>query len=564
MFKKYIEIIKHDALFIIGLLIFAVLNIFSASTMELHFDEAYYWLYSQHPALGYFDHPPFISWLILAGSYVFPGELGIRIFSILLSVIAMSFLWRMVKKYSPNPILFWLLIYSVVLIHPYSFVATPDAPLFCFSVIFFYYYKKYLDKNSFQNVVILSLITALCIYSKYHSLLILFFIILSFPALLKKFSFWSIFIIVIIYLTPHIIWQIDNGLPTINYHLIDSHKTAYRASVTFDYIISELAVTGPILGWLFLYSLFVAKPSDKWEKGLKYAGIGTFIFFLISTFGGDFEAHWTLIAMTPLIIFSYKYITEKPHWQKWVKIAGIINFSFLLIVRFLIITPLSDNIQALKLYTGNQKEAETIKKFAGTTPVLFQDTWTKASLYAYYSNNKLIGNLNSSLHRKNQFDFYDNDERLKGNSVFIFSLDSTQFDDCDVLKTNKSTWYIEKIGSFSSYYNLTFDKPEFTLSGDSLKFNTVINNPYNYNISLNLEEDNNCRWQLYTRKGRKWIMLSENALPGINLDSESHVNTSAQFTLNDKIKESRNLFLTLTIGDLKPIPVKWKIKIKDL
>ena len=27
-------------------------------------EEAYYWMYAQHPALSYFDHPPMVSWAI--------------------------------------------------------------------------------------------------------------------------------------------------------------------------------------------------------------------------------------------------------------------------------------------------------------------------------------------------------------------------------------------------------------------------------------------------------------------------------------------------------------------
>ena len=34
------------------------------TTLPLHFDEAYYWLWSEHLAASYFDHPPLIAWLL--------------------------------------------------------------------------------------------------------------------------------------------------------------------------------------------------------------------------------------------------------------------------------------------------------------------------------------------------------------------------------------------------------------------------------------------------------------------------------------------------------------------
>ncbi len=33
-------------------------------------DEAYYWVWSQHPQLSYFDHPPFVAWLFGLGEYL--------------------------------------------------------------------------------------------------------------------------------------------------------------------------------------------------------------------------------------------------------------------------------------------------------------------------------------------------------------------------------------------------------------------------------------------------------------------------------------------------------------
>lgn len=562
MIKELIISKRPNYIFLTGLIVFTALNIFSACTMELHFDEAYYWLYSQHPAMGYFDHPPMISWIISLGTFIFPGELGVRFFSILFSSLSILFLWRIIKKYSPDPVLFWTLIYSTALIHPYSFISTPDSPLFFLSIAIFYYYKKYLEKSSFQNVLILALVIALSVYSKYHAVLIILFILISNLSLFKKFSFWAIFLLVIVYLLPYISWQADNGFPSIRYHLIDSHKTEYNISVTINYILSELAVTGPLLGWLFLYAMLKTKPSGKWEKGLKYSGIGIFVFFFLSTFGGDFEAHWTLVAFPPLIILSYKFLLENQKWQKWVKIAGIANFVLLLVLRIIIITPAANNIQALKIFKGNKKEAEMIKKYAGSTPVLFQDSWTKASLFAYYSNNKWTANLNSSLHRRNQFDLYDNDEILTGETVLIFSNDSLQFKDYDTFITNKSKFYVKEIKNFHSFYNLTFDKPDFKYTSDSLIFNTVIRNPYEYNLNVDNKQFE-FKWQLYTKSGKKWILLYEDLINDFNINANGSLKISGAFPLSNKIKDSKTLYLTLKAGELKPLPTKWNIALDN-
>jgi len=59
---------RLSALCIFALL---VLRAFMAAQLPLSADEAYYWLWSLHPAAGYFDHPPMIAWLIRAGTALF-------------------------------------------------------------------------------------------------------------------------------------------------------------------------------------------------------------------------------------------------------------------------------------------------------------------------------------------------------------------------------------------------------------------------------------------------------------------------------------------------------------
>ncbi|MCA8949690.1 MAG: glycosyltransferase family 39 protein [Planctomycetes bacterium] len=53
-----------------------------AVVMPVFAQESYYWCYSEHPALSYYDHPPMVAWLIRLGTWVFgDGALGIRLFS---------------------------------------------------------------------------------------------------------------------------------------------------------------------------------------------------------------------------------------------------------------------------------------------------------------------------------------------------------------------------------------------------------------------------------------------------------------------------------------------------
>ena len=82
-----------------GLAAFAVLftglHFYMAANIGLSNDEAYYRLWSLHPALSYFDHPPLVAWIIAAGrSLVGDTPLGIRFGTVVLYLVGGLALFR--------------------------------------------------------------------------------------------------------------------------------------------------------------------------------------------------------------------------------------------------------------------------------------------------------------------------------------------------------------------------------------------------------------------------------------------------------------------------------------
>src|SRR5690606_25672339 len=62
-----------------------VINLLQSIFTGLHSDESYYWMYSENLDWGFFDHPPMAALFIHLGHLLLPGELGVRLFIILLS-----------------------------------------------------------------------------------------------------------------------------------------------------------------------------------------------------------------------------------------------------------------------------------------------------------------------------------------------------------------------------------------------------------------------------------------------------------------------------------------------
>jgi 4-amino-4-deoxy-L-arabinose transferase-like glycosyltransferase len=71
--------------------------------LDLYSDEAYYWMWSRRPALGYFDHPPMVAWLVRGGTALLPGELGVRILFVACGALAVVFAGLVARELSDDP-----------------------------------------------------------------------------------------------------------------------------------------------------------------------------------------------------------------------------------------------------------------------------------------------------------------------------------------------------------------------------------------------------------------------------------------------------------------------------
>ncbi len=112
---------------------FTLLRLLLAATVPLLPQEAYYWSWSLHPALSYFDHPPLASWGIRLGTALFgSSSFGIKVSAVAWS-LGLNLLWArlVLDMYGSRRVAFWsLLALNLTLMYPtYGIGPTPDGPL---------------------------------------------------------------------------------------------------------------------------------------------------------------------------------------------------------------------------------------------------------------------------------------------------------------------------------------------------------------------------------------------------------------------------------------------------
>jgi 4-amino-4-deoxy-L-arabinose transferase-like glycosyltransferase len=157
-----------------GLLVLLLVRLAVAARMPLAFDEAYYWLWSEHLAAGYYDHPPMVAWVIRLGTLIAGDtEIGVRLVSVLLAVPATWAVWRAAailfgdRRLAATAALFFNL---TLMVGAGTVVVTPDAPLLVASAFLLFFLVKVAETGDGRWWLAAGLAAGCALLSKYNAL----------------------------------------------------------------------------------------------------------------------------------------------------------------------------------------------------------------------------------------------------------------------------------------------------------------------------------------------------------------------------------------------------------
>lgn len=466
-----------------------VLNLIQAAFTELNADEAYYYVYSRCLDWGYFDHPPFLALMIRAGTELLPGEIGVRLMSVLFTSGTLLIIWKLMPQSlvtdRKSPFLFFGVVSSALLFHPVGFMAIPDVPLLFFSALFLYLYQLFLSDLSLKKGFLLGVVMALMLYSKYHGILVIGFTVLSNIRLLARKEFIVACFIGMVLFLPHLYWQYTHDFPSVKYHLSDRSDYPYRVEYTLEYLAGLLLTAGPFTFFAFYWALFTFRPKNFFDRGLRVTTVGIFAFFLLSSLKGRVEAHWTATAFLPLTVIAYRRLAERLKLSNiFLKLAGL-TFFLILIIRFVLMLDfLPYGLKIRSEFHGNKKFAADARRKAGGLPVVFTNSYQQASIYRFYTG-EFAYTLNNMWYRKNQYDLWDLEEQLQGKKVLlVVNYDAKGFRKAQLGNTE---CYLKVVPDFRSFANVKIDvltnvSDKSFHAADSLHLRLRIRNPYPYTL----------------------------------------------------------------------------------
>lgn len=394
-----------------------LINLVQSFGTELLHDEAYYWVYSQYPAWGYFDHPPMIAILIKIGYLLFPNELGVRFFIALMNTATLWLVHQLLLK--KDDVLFYVITASMGVLQIGGILAVPDIPLTFFTALFFWQYKRFIEKENWLQALLLGIVMAGMLYSKYHGILIILFTVLSNLRLAVNPRAWLAVLTGIALFYPHLHWQYIHDFPSVSYHLKERNAPVYRFSFTLEYVAGQILLAGPLIGFFLLRAANQYKTTTVFSRALQWSMWGFYGFFLISTFKGRVEANWTVPALVPVIILSHAWLADKIEQRKWIFKLFSPSLILVVIVRLYMLSDIDALTRIFKdELHGNAAWAAAIKAKSNDLPVVFLNSYQRPSKYWFYSGDTSFA-INTTNYRRTNYNFWPIEKEWQDKTVLL-------------------------------------------------------------------------------------------------------------------------------------------------
>ncbi len=195
----------------------------ASGRIELCEDEAYQWLWSRHPAWGYYSKPPLIAWMQFVGTHLWgENELGVRFFSPVCAAVVGWVLLRFLSREVNGRVAFLTLLVATAtpLLAGTGLLFIPDSLAILFWTAALVSGWHALRGDSIRAWLLTGLWMGLGLLSKqvalYQWLCWLVFFCLYPPARhhLRRAGFYFALLITLLGALPLVCWNIQNGWAT--------------------------------------------------------------------------------------------------------------------------------------------------------------------------------------------------------------------------------------------------------------------------------------------------------------------------------------------------------------
>lgn len=487
-FKKSYASLGADRLVLLWLGVWWIANLVQAGFTELANDEAYYHMFAERLAWGYFDHPPVTALLVWAGERLFGGELGVRFFFTVLQPLYLWILWRLIRPADAgrrDAALFVVVSAATLMLQLYGFIAVPDGPLM-FTTALFLLTFKWFSENRRRAWLWMGIAMALMAYSKYHGALVVLFALAANPRQLLRPALYSSGAVALLLLVPHLVWQYEHDWASFAYHL-SGRNSVFRPGYVVEFLANVLVVFNPFFVPLYVQAWRKVKPQTPVGRALKLLPVAFIVFFMLSSLRGYVQPQWVIVSCFGLVCVLFAYARRYPRTRRYVMRAGGVTVGLIVLVRLVMIfNPLGIRFEVF----NNPESYAAIAAEADGRPVVFRYGYAVAAKYAFYTGGEAYCQPNIR-YRTHQWQFRDDDSQFIGREVLVECPDGTVSDSTRQVRTltmangRSFTWFVDPAFHPVRLVDIAFTGlPGRVAAGETLRLELRIRNPYPYAIRV--------------------------------------------------------------------------------
>lgn len=489
--KRSFASLGADGLVALWLGVWWCANLIEAGCTELANDEAYYHMFAQRLAWGYFDHPPVTALLVWLGERLFGGELGVRFFFTVLQPLYLWALWRLVRPADAvrrDATLFVMLSASTLLLQLYGFIAVPDGPLLASSAVFLWTFRNFSEGRRLAWLWMGAAI-ALMAYSKYHGALVLLFALAANPRLFARPALYASGAVAAVLLVPHLVWQYHHDWASFVYHL-SARNSVFRPGYVVEFLANMLVVFNPFLVPIYVQAWRKTRPQSAVGRAMKLLPAAFIGFFLLSSLRGYVQPQWVIVSVFGLIYVAFAYVRRHPRTRRYAMAAGGATLLLVAAVRVeMIFNPLGLRFEVF----DNSESYGAIAAEAQGRPVVFRHGYAVAAKYAFYTGGEAYCQPNIR-YRTHQWQFRDDDSRFAGREVLVECPPPGIADTTGRVRTvrlangRSFTWFVDPDFRPVRKVGVTIGgMPRRVAAGDTLRLRLRFSNPYDYAIRVGME-----------------------------------------------------------------------------
>lgn len=401
------------------------IGVLLSGSINLGFDEAYYWYWSQFPALGYYSKPPFMAWLVALSTSMFGNsEMAVRLTSLISYPVVAWLLFRMGRRWfdARTGLVAALLFFTMPAVALGNILITTDAVLLlCWTASLSVLFEA-LQHNRYRDWLLLGICSGLGLLSKYTMVLLapsLLLVLLLVPVwrwhLINPRLYLSAALALLIFL-PNIIWNIQHDFPTLQHTVEISHlqQAGVKFSQLSGFVLSQFAVFG------LSFALFVWQAGvliKHWQNDRLHALLPLSLVFLLVIMGqalfGGANANWAAPAYVAASLIVAVYLVQN---HRWIVLLVLLTTNLLLgsavyhydrVLQVLDI-PLAQSNDSHKALRGWQQLAARVQPFMNAHPhaILLGDSRHDLAELIYYLRPHPLDAVKWNPHRrvKDQFD----------------------------------------------------------------------------------------------------------------------------------------------------------------